>query len=102
LGANSDLSDGQDAMVRTVQSSENLKISDSDPLSGHNAANPTPIPPPPGAFGVCSACRAKLVAGTAEITTNYSLEKWELEAGFILTCQAHPTSAEVVIDYDAV
>ena len=52
--------------------------------------------------GMCSTCRAKLVAGTAEMTTNYSLEKWELEAGFILTCQAHPTSAEVVIDYDAV
>lgn len=31
---------------------------------------------------------------------NYSLESWELEAGYILTCQARPTSSKVVIDYD--
>jgi ring-1,2-phenylacetyl-CoA epoxidase subunit PaaE len=31
---------------------------------------------------------------------NYSLEPWELEAGFVLTCQAHPVSARVVVDYD--
>jgi len=52
--------------------------------------------------GMCSTCRAKLVEGTAEMTLNYSLEPWEIKAGFILTCQAHPTSARIVIDYDAV
>jgi ring-1,2-phenylacetyl-CoA epoxidase subunit PaaE len=31
---------------------------------------------------------------------NYSLEPWETKAGFVLTCQARPTSARVVIDYD--
>jgi ring-1,2-phenylacetyl-CoA epoxidase subunit PaaE len=33
---------------------------------------------------------------------NYSLEPWELRAGFILTCQARPTSDRVVVDYDHV
>jgi ring-1,2-phenylacetyl-CoA epoxidase subunit PaaE len=52
--------------------------------------------------GMCSTCRARLVEGTAEMTVNYSLESWELKAGFILTCQAHPTSERVVVDFDHV
>jgi ring-1,2-phenylacetyl-CoA epoxidase subunit PaaE len=50
--------------------------------------------------GMCSTCRAKLVEGEAPMELNYSLEPWELEAGFILTCQTHPSSAKVVVDYD--
>jgi ring-1,2-phenylacetyl-CoA epoxidase subunit PaaE len=52
--------------------------------------------------GMCSTCRAKLVEGKAEMEFNYSLEPWELEAGFVLTCQAKPTSERVVVDYDHV
>ena len=52
--------------------------------------------------GMCSTCRARLVAGKAEMDINYSLEPWELEAGFILTCQAKPASERVVVDYDHV
>jgi ring-1,2-phenylacetyl-CoA epoxidase subunit PaaE len=52
--------------------------------------------------GMCSTCRAKLVEGSAEMEANYSLEPWELEKGFILTCQARPTSERVVVDYDHV
>lgn len=52
--------------------------------------------------GMCSTCRAKVVEGSAEMEVNYSLEPWELEAGFILTCQARPTSARVVVDFDQV
>jgi ring-1,2-phenylacetyl-CoA epoxidase subunit PaaE len=52
--------------------------------------------------GMCSTCRAKLVEGKAEMEVNYSLEPWELKAGFILTCQARPTSEKVVVDYDHV
>ena len=40
--------------------------------------------------GMCCTCRAKLVEGEAAMTTNYSLEPWEIERGFILTCQAVP------------
>ncbi|WP_408647713.1 1,2-phenylacetyl-CoA epoxidase subunit PaaE [Xanthobacter dioxanivorans] len=52
--------------------------------------------------GMCSTCRAKVVEGTAEMEVNYSLEPWELQAGFVLTCQARPTSARVVVDFDQV
>ena len=52
--------------------------------------------------GMCSTCRAKLVEGNAEMEVNYSLEPWELKAGFILTCQARPCSERVVVDYDHV
>jgi ring-1,2-phenylacetyl-CoA epoxidase subunit PaaE len=50
--------------------------------------------------GMCSTCRAKLVEGAAPMELNYSLEPWELKAGFVLTCQAKPTSERVVVDYD--
>jgi ring-1,2-phenylacetyl-CoA epoxidase subunit PaaE len=50
--------------------------------------------------GMCSTCRAKLVEGDARMELNYSLEPWELNAGFILTCQARPVSDKVVVDYD--
>jgi ring-1,2-phenylacetyl-CoA epoxidase subunit PaaE len=52
--------------------------------------------------GMCSTCRAKLVEGEALMDVNYSLEPWELKAGFILTCQAKPVSERIVVDYDHV
>jgi ring-1,2-phenylacetyl-CoA epoxidase subunit PaaE len=52
--------------------------------------------------GMCSTCRAKLVEGSAQMDVNYSLEPWELKAGFVLTCQAKPTTEKVVVDYDHV
>ena len=52
--------------------------------------------------GMCCTCRAKLVDGEAEMTTNYSLEPWELEAGFVLTCQLRPKSRRISLDFDAV
>jgi ring-1,2-phenylacetyl-CoA epoxidase subunit PaaE len=51
--------------------------------------------------GVCGTCRAKLVEGTVEMDVNYALEPEEIEDGYVLTCQSHPTSARVVLDYDA-
>ena len=51
--------------------------------------------------GVCGTCRAKVVEGTVEMDTNYALEPDEVERGYVLTCQAHPTSDKVVLDYDA-
>jgi ring-1,2-phenylacetyl-CoA epoxidase subunit PaaE len=52
--------------------------------------------------GVCSTCRAKVLEGAVEMDRNYALEPWETEAGFVLTCQSHPTTDRVVVDYDAV
>nr|WP_157344643.1 1,2-phenylacetyl-CoA epoxidase subunit PaaE [Nocardioides sp. MAH-18] len=50
--------------------------------------------------GVCGTCRARLVSGTVVMDTNYALEPDEIDAGYVLTCQSHPTSDEVVLDYD--
>lgn len=50
--------------------------------------------------GMCSTCRAKLVEGQAAMRHNYSLEPWELDKGFVLTCQAVAQTERVVIDYD--
>lgn len=51
--------------------------------------------------GVCSTCRARLVEGTVEMAANWALDPAETEAGYVLTCQAHPTSPHIVVDYDA-
>jgi ring-1,2-phenylacetyl-CoA epoxidase subunit PaaE len=50
--------------------------------------------------GMCCTCRAKLVAGEVAMRRNYSLEAWEVDAGFVLTCQAQPRSDRVTLDYD--
>jgi ring-1,2-phenylacetyl-CoA epoxidase subunit PaaE len=52
--------------------------------------------------GMCCTCRAKVREGEVVMDTNYSLEPWELEAGYVLTCQSHPTTPVVVLDYDEV
>jgi ring-1,2-phenylacetyl-CoA epoxidase subunit PaaE len=52
--------------------------------------------------GMCCTCRARLREGAVTMRENYSLEPWETEAGFILTCQAHPTTPHVTVDYDCV
>lgn len=50
--------------------------------------------------GVCATCRAKVCDGEVEMAVNYALEPWEVEAGFVLTCQSRPVSATVTVDYD--
>lgn len=50
--------------------------------------------------GVCATCKAKVLEGKVKMDTNYALEQDEVDAGFILTCQSHPLSDNVVIDFD--
>ncbi len=50
--------------------------------------------------GVCATCRCKLAEGEVEMLNNYSLEDWELEKGYILSCQSLPKTKKIVIDYD--
>ncbi len=50
--------------------------------------------------GVCSTCRCRLVGGEVDMALNYALEPWELEKGFILTCQSTPKTSSVELDYD--
>ncbi|HEX8315901.1 MAG TPA: 1,2-phenylacetyl-CoA epoxidase subunit PaaE [Flavisolibacter sp.] len=51
--------------------------------------------------GVCTTCKAKLLEGEVAMDVNWGLEPDEVEQGFILTCQAHPKTERVVIDFDA-
>ena len=51
--------------------------------------------------GVCATCKAVVAQGQVEMDLNHALEQHELDAGYVLTCQAHPMSAAVVIDFDA-
>jgi ring-1,2-phenylacetyl-CoA epoxidase subunit PaaE len=50
--------------------------------------------------GVCCTCKAKIIEGSAAMNINYALTDDEVANGYILTCQAHPTSAVLKIDYD--
>jgi len=50
--------------------------------------------------GVCATCRAKLIAGEVYMDNNYALEPEEVKNGYILTCQSHPRSEKVSVDYD--
>jgi ring-1,2-phenylacetyl-CoA epoxidase subunit PaaE len=50
--------------------------------------------------GVCATCRCHLVEGEVEMINNYSLEPWELEKGYILSCQSIPKTKKIIINYD--
>ena len=50
--------------------------------------------------GVCATCRTHLRSGEVEMATNYGLEPWEVEKGFVLACQSTPKSDEILLDYD--
>jgi ring-1,2-phenylacetyl-CoA epoxidase subunit PaaE len=50
--------------------------------------------------GVCGTCRAKVVEGEVRMERNFALDKNEVAAGFILTCQAHPLTERVVLSFD--
>lgn len=50
--------------------------------------------------GVCCTCKAKVLEGEARMDVNYALEPDEVEAGYILTCQAHPISDRLVVSFD--
>jgi len=52
--------------------------------------------------GVCSSCLGKVTQGTAVMVKNSILTDDEVKEGFILTCQAHPTSSKISIDFDDV
>jgi ring-1,2-phenylacetyl-CoA epoxidase subunit PaaE len=50
--------------------------------------------------GICATCRARITDGAAVMTHNIALEPWETDAGFVLCCQARPTTATLDISYD--
>ena len=52
--------------------------------------------------GVCATCRCFVQEGEVSMETNYGLEPWEVEKGFVLACQSRPVSEVVVLDYDLI
>jgi ring-1,2-phenylacetyl-CoA epoxidase subunit PaaE len=50
--------------------------------------------------GVCSTCRAMILEGEVEMVTNHALEDYEVQRGYVLTCQCYPLSDRVVVSYD--
>jgi ring-1,2-phenylacetyl-CoA epoxidase subunit PaaE len=51
--------------------------------------------------GVCGTCRARVRDGEAHMRRNFALEPAEVEAGYVLTCQTHPVSDSLTVDYDS-
>ena len=49
---------------------------------------------------VCGTCRARVIEGKVEMDSNYALEPDELARGYVLTCQSHPVTDRVVVDFD--
>jgi ring-1,2-phenylacetyl-CoA epoxidase subunit PaaE len=52
--------------------------------------------------GVCASCRAHLRSGQVEMHSHYALEDYEIDRGFILTCQSYPRTDELVVDFDRI
>ena len=50
--------------------------------------------------GVCSTCRCKLTQGQAQMVANHALDDYEVEQGYVLACQAYPTTREIAVDFD--
>ena len=50
---------------------------------------------------VCCTCRAKVLEGKVKMDANFALTDGEIAQGFVLTCQSHPLTEKVIVDYDA-
>jgi ring-1,2-phenylacetyl-CoA epoxidase subunit PaaE len=50
--------------------------------------------------GMCATCKAKVIEGDVSMDKNYALVTTDLEQGFVLTCQSHPTGDRLIVDYD--
>ncbi len=50
--------------------------------------------------GVCCTCKAKVIEGSARMDVNFALDEQEVADGYILTCQAHPTSEKIIVSFD--
>ena len=50
--------------------------------------------------GVCASCRARVIEGEYEFVSNHALEDYEVERGFVLTCQTYPTGDKLVVEYE--
>lgn len=91
-----------DANVKVILDGEEVLLKlESDGMSILDAASKAGADVPFSCKGgVCCTCKAKVVEGEARMDVNYALEEDEVEAGYILTCQAHPVSEKLVVSFD--
>lgn len=94
-----------DATVQIEVTLDGVSSTVQSPVAAHesvlNAAlRVRPDAPFACAGGVCGTCRARVIEGSVTMTENYALEPDEIARGFVLTCQSHPTSDRLVVDYD--
>lgn len=82
-----------DGLTFDVPTPENMSILDAAQMAGADL-------PFACKGGVCCTCRAKLLEGEVEMEVNFALAEEEIEAGFILTCQAIPKTAQILVDFD--
>lgn len=100
-GSRSDARKGNDTAVRVTLDGESRSFRMSRNISLLEAAVSNDIDAPFACkSGVCSTCRAKVLEGDVEMIANHALEDYEVERGYVLTCQCYPLSDTVVFDYD--
>jgi ring-1,2-phenylacetyl-CoA epoxidase subunit PaaE len=94
--------DAPEARVTVIRDglSREIEFHSSDPSLLDAAAREGMDVPFSCKSGVCSTCRCKLIEGEVRMDKNFALDKAEIAAGFILSCQAHPLTERVVISFD--
>jgi ring-1,2-phenylacetyl-CoA epoxidase subunit PaaE len=102
LDSNSDLPSGQ-TKIKVLVDDEEFEFEMSQETTILEAALKQDIDAPYSCQGgICSSCVARITEGEATMRQNNILTDGEVAGGLILTCQAHPTSASIVVDYDDV
>ncbi|MCK8482673.1 phenylacetate-CoA oxygenase/reductase subunit PaaK [Aliiroseovarius sp. S2029] len=91
--------DGIDAVIALDGSSRTITMDAETSILDAALANDMDAPYACKA-GVCSTCRCRVIEGDVEMLTNHALEDYEVEKGYVLSCQSYAKSARVVIDYD--
>jgi ring-1,2-phenylacetyl-CoA epoxidase subunit PaaE len=90
-----------ESLVTVVLDGEEMEITVTDADNILDAALDAGLDAPYACTGgSCCTCRAKVMEGSAVMDVNYALTDKEVEDGYILTCQSHPTSAKMIVDYD--
>ncbi|MGI8578001.1 MAG: 1,2-phenylacetyl-CoA epoxidase subunit PaaE [Nocardioidaceae bacterium] len=97
----SETSEGSDITINLDGRRSTFKLKNNDVSVLEAALTVRPDAPFACRGGVCGTCRAKVTKGAVQMDTNYALEPEELDRGYVLTCQSHPTTDEVVLDFEA-
>ncbi|MFC6636092.1 2Fe-2S iron-sulfur cluster binding domain-containing protein [Sulfitobacter sp. JBTF-M27] len=82
-----------DGAQRTFEMSKSQSVLDAALENGQDA-------PFACKAGVCSTCMCKVLEGEVEMLSNHALEDYEVENGYVLSCQSYPLTDKLVIDYD--